>query len=137
MRRVFLTIFFRGGAEEASEEEPNQKQLSPHQPVLDQDPFMFLKLELSISNHITMMLNLTQDLTMLLEFVSQILIDRRLFPFWWYQLCTILGIVFTGENIFNNSRTKSTRTPGAHGTALLAPTLSAGGSCGRATEGTC
>ena len=60
-----------------------------------QNPFMFLELLLCISNHTTMMLNLTQDLAMLLKFVS-----RRLFPFWWLQLCTVLSIVFTGENIF-------------------------------------
>ena len=65
-----------------------------------QDPFTFLKLLLCISNHTTMMLNLTQNLTMLLKFVGQILIDRRLFPFWWFQLRTILGKVFTGENVF-------------------------------------
>ena len=61
-----------------------------------QNPFMLLKLSLSIFHHTTMMLNLTQDLAMFLKFVSKILIDRRLFPFRW----------------LNNSRTKSTRTPG-------------------------
>ena len=59
--------------------------------------------------------------------------DRRLFPFWWLQLCTKLSIVFTGEN----SSTKSTRTPGAHGIALLDPTFSAGDCRGGTTEGTC
>ena len=48
-----------------------------------------------------MMLNLTQDFTMLLEFVSQILIDGGFLPLWWrLQLRTFLCKVFVGQNSF-------------------------------------
>ena len=64
-----------------------------------QYPLMLLKLELCISNHTTMMLNLTQDLTMFLDFVSQFLIDGRFLPL-WFQRRTILCIVINGQRSF-------------------------------------